>query len=117
MRTRMLGACAPGPSPCCAPRVRVRPTPTHAHHLTHTTTRCHSNTGHAGLGASAPLGKFQHPSHSLLEQHGFKQMVYKKYYKRCLEDRSQKGALCLGVAGALGTSLTLCAPVADVVCI
>jgi la-related protein 1 len=44
-----------------------------------------------GLGTSAPLGKFQHPSHALLEQQGFKQIVYKKYHKRCLEERAQKG--------------------------
>eukprot|EP00878_Enallax_costatus_P026342 GHUV01028269.1.p1 GENE.GHUV01028269.1~~GHUV01028269.1.p1 ORF type:complete len:443 (+),score=159.31 GHUV01028269.1:30-1331(+) len=44
-----------------------------------------------GMGTSAPLAKFQHPSHALLENHGFKQIVYKKYYKRCLEERAQKG--------------------------
>jgi hypothetical protein len=44
-----------------------------------------------GLGTSAPLAKFQHPSHALLEQQGFKQIVYKKYHKRCLEERAQKG--------------------------
>jgi la-related protein 1 len=43
------------------------------------------------LGTSAPIAKFQHPSHALLENHGFKQIVYRKYYKRCLEERSQKG--------------------------
>ncbi|WIA17331.1 hypothetical protein OEZ85_014194 [Tetradesmus obliquus] len=43
------------------------------------------------LGSSAPLAKFQHPSHALLENHGFKQIVYKKYHKRCLEERAQKG--------------------------
>eukprot|EP00882_Tetradesmus_deserticola_P033727 GHRQ01038551.1.p1 GENE.GHRQ01038551.1~~GHRQ01038551.1.p1 ORF type:complete len:281 (+),score=125.70 GHRQ01038551.1:87-845(+) len=47
--------------------------------------------GSFGLGTSAPLAKFQHPSHALLEQHGFKQIVYRKYYKRCLEERAQKG--------------------------
>jgi la-related protein 1 len=44
-----------------------------------------------GLGTSAPLAKFQHPSHALLESQGFKQIVYKKYHKRCLEERAQKG--------------------------
>lgn len=44
-----------------------------------------------GMGTSAPIAKFQHPSHALLENHGFKQIVYKKYYKRCLEERAQKG--------------------------
>jgi la-related protein 1 len=48
------------------------------------------------LGTSAPIAKFQHPSHALLENHGFKQIVYRKYYKRCLEERSQKGERCLG---------------------
>jgi hypothetical protein len=43
------------------------------------------------LGTSAPIAKFQHPSHALLENHGFKQIVYKKYHKRCLEERAQKG--------------------------
>jgi la-related protein 1 len=47
--------------------------------------------GSSYLGGSAPLGKFQHPSHALLENHGFKQIVYKKYYKRCLDERAQKG--------------------------
>jgi hypothetical protein len=49
-----------------------------------------------GLGTSAPLAKFQHPSHALLEQHGFKQIVYRKYYKRCLEERAQKGEAAAG---------------------
>lgn len=52
-----------------------------------------------GMGSSAPIAKFQHPSHALLENHGFKQIVYKKYYKRCLEERAQKGEL--GTSGVL----------------
>lgn len=50
------------------------------------------------LGSSPRLGgsiqsipKFQHPSHSLLEDNGFKQIKYSKYYKRCLEERAAKG--------------------------
>jgi hypothetical protein len=44
------------------------------------------------LGSSVPLPKFQHPSHSLLEDNGFKQMLYAKWFKRCIADRAQKGA-------------------------
>jgi la-related protein 1 len=43
------------------------------------------------LAASAPIPKFQHPSHALLEENGFKQMKYAKYYKRCIEDRQKMG--------------------------
>jgi la-related protein 1 len=43
------------------------------------------------LGTSAPLQKFQHPSHALLEENGFKQMKYFKYHKRCIEERAAKG--------------------------
>lgn len=46
--------------------------------------------GSVGVG-SVPLPKFQHPSHALLEDNGFKQMKYGKWYKRCLEDRATKG--------------------------
>ncbi|KIZ01036.1 La-related protein 1 [Monoraphidium neglectum] len=48
-------------------------------------------TGAHSMGTSAPLGKFQHPSHSLLEDGGFKQIRYVKYYRRCIEDRAAKG--------------------------
>eukprot|EP00983_Pelagomonas_calceolata_P103751 1158947-Pelagomonas_calceolata.AAC.6 len=41
--------------------------------------------------SSMPIPKFQHPSHSLLEDNGFKQIKYGKYFKRCIEDRQIKG--------------------------
>eukprot|EP00963_Diacronema_lutheri_P007011 scaffold625_cov324-Pavlova_lutheri.AAC.45 len=34
---------------------------------------------------------FQHPSHALLEENGFTQVSYSKFYKRCLKDRMEKG--------------------------
>ena len=40
---------------------------------------------------SVPIPKFQHPSHALLEENGFKQMKYVKFYKRCMEDRTKHG--------------------------
>lgn len=43
------------------------------------------------LGTSAPIPKFQHPSHALLEENGFRQMKYAKWYTRCLEERAAKG--------------------------
>lgn len=36
------------------------------------------------LGSSLPIPKFQHPSHSLLEENGFAQMKYEKFYARCV---------------------------------
>jgi hypothetical protein len=50
--------------------------------------------GSHSLGTSLPIAKFQHPSHSLLEEGGFKQIRYVKYYKRCIEDRAAKGEEC-----------------------
>lgn len=49
--------------------------------------------GSAGTHAvgSVPIPKFQHPSHALLEENGFKQMKYVKFYKRCMEDRTKHG--------------------------
>ncbi|GLC63381.1 hypothetical protein PLESTF_000030300 [Pleodorina starrii] len=44
-----------------------------------------------GRGGSVPLPKFQHPSYALLEENGFKQIKYMKWFKRCIEDRSAKG--------------------------
>ncbi|KAH7292302.1 hypothetical protein KP509_29G061100 [Ceratopteris richardii] len=35
---------------------------------------------------------FQHPSHALLEDNGFKQQRYIKFHKRCLADRKRVGA-------------------------
>ena len=34
---------------------------------------------------------FQHPSHALLEENGFTQVSYTKFYKRCMKDRMEKG--------------------------
>ncbi|CAN8244259.1 unnamed protein product [Cochlearia groenlandica] len=49
-------------------------------------------------GSSPPVGSlpksfppFQHPSHQLLEENGFKQEKYKKYRKRCLGERKKLG--------------------------
>ncbi|XP_050369681.1 la-related protein 1A isoform X2 [Argentina anserina] len=53
------------------------------------------------LGSSPPVGSvpksfppFQHPSHQLLEENGFKQQKYLKYHKRCLNDRKKLGIGC-----------------------
>uniref|UniRef100_A0A7N0ZZ20 HTH La-type RNA-binding domain-containing protein n=1 Tax=Kalanchoe fedtschenkoi TaxID=63787 RepID=A0A7N0ZZ20_KALFE len=52
-------------------------------------------------GSSPPVGSapkpfppFQHPSHQLLEENGFKQQKYQKYHKRCLNDRRKLGTGC-----------------------
>ncbi|KAM7497010.1 hypothetical protein LguiA_021424 [Lonicera macranthoides] len=52
-------------------------------------------------GSSPPVGSmpkpfppFQHPSHQLLEENGFKQQKYVKYQKRCLSDRKKSGIGC-----------------------
>ncbi|XP_051120482.1 la-related protein 1A-like [Andrographis paniculata] len=52
-------------------------------------------------GSSPPVGSipksfppFQHPSHKLLEENGFKQQLYKKYHKRCLSERKKMGIGC-----------------------
>ncbi|KAJ4842470.1 hypothetical protein Tsubulata_001824 [Turnera subulata] len=52
-------------------------------------------------GNSPPVGSmpksfpaFQHPSHQLLEENGFKQQKYLKYRKRCLNDRKKMGIGC-----------------------
>lgn len=52
-------------------------------------------------GGSPPVGSmpksfppFQHPSHQLLEESGFKQQKYLKYHKRCLNDRKKLGIGC-----------------------
>ncbi|XP_038900553.1 la-related protein 1A [Benincasa hispida] len=53
------------------------------------------------LGNSPPVGSlpksfppFQHPSHQLLEENGFKQQKYLKFYKKCLSDRKKLGIGC-----------------------
>ncbi|ESQ42139.1 hypothetical protein EUTSA_v10012690mg [Eutrema salsugineum] len=52
-------------------------------------------------GSSPPVGSlpksfppFQHPSHQLLEENGFKQEKYLKYRKRCLSERKKQGSGC-----------------------
>lgn len=52
-------------------------------------------------GSSPPVGSvpksfppFQHPSHQLLEENGFKQQKYQKFHKRCLSDRKKSGIGC-----------------------
>ncbi|XP_015873343.2 la-related protein 1A [Ziziphus jujuba] len=52
-------------------------------------------------GSSPPVGSmpksfppFQHPSHQLLEENGFKQQKYQKFQKRCLSDRKKLGIGC-----------------------
>ncbi|XP_010420964.1 PREDICTED: la-related protein 1A-like [Camelina sativa] len=52
-------------------------------------------------GSSPPVGSlpksfphFQHPSHQLLEENGFKQEKYLKYRKRCLNERKKLGSGC-----------------------
>ncbi|KAJ7960434.1 La-related protein like [Quillaja saponaria] len=52
-------------------------------------------------GSSPPVGSlpksfppFQHPSHLLLEENGFKQQKYLKFHKRCLNDRKKLGIGC-----------------------
>lgn len=60
-----------------------------------------SGSPHGGLPGSPPVGSmpksfppFQHPSHQLLEENGFKQQKYLKYHKRCLNDRKKLGIGC-----------------------
>lgn len=59
-----------------------------------------SPRGNSSVG-SPPVGSvpksfpvFQHPSHQLLEENGFKQQLYKKYHKRCLAERKKLGIGC-----------------------
>ncbi|QCE01528.1 la-related protein 1A [Vigna unguiculata] len=60
-----------------------------------------SGSPHGGFSGSPPVGSmpksfppFQHPSHQLLEENGFKQQKYLKYHKRCLNDRKKLGIGC-----------------------
>ncbi|KAK9664103.1 hypothetical protein RND81_14G019900 [Saponaria officinalis] len=61
-----------------------------------------SSSPHGNVpGSSPPVGSlpksfppFQHPSHLLLEENGFKQQKYLKYHKRCLNDRKKLGIGC-----------------------
>ncbi|NWV20738.1 LAR1B protein, partial [Origma solitaria] len=46
----------------------------------------------AGYGCTPnSLPKFQHPSHELLKENGFTQLVYHKYRRRCLTERKWLG--------------------------
>ncbi|XP_020234034.1 la-related protein 1A [Cajanus cajan] len=61
----------------------------------------YGSSPHGGLSGSPPVGSlpksfppFQHPSHQLLEENGFKQQKYLKYHKRCLNDRKKLGIGC-----------------------
>lgn len=52
-------------------------------------------------GSSPPAGSmpkpfppFQHPSHKLLEQNGFRQQKYIKFHKRCMNERKKLGIGC-----------------------
>lgn len=52
-------------------------------------------------GSSPPVGSmpkpfppFQHPSHQLLEENGFRQQKYVKFHKRCLSERKKSGIGC-----------------------
>ncbi|XP_044479724.1 la-related protein 1A-like isoform X2 [Mangifera indica] len=52
-------------------------------------------------GGSPPVGStpksfppFQHPSHQMLEENGFKQQKYLKFRKRCLNERKKLGVGC-----------------------
>lgn len=48
------------------------------------------------LGTSVPFPKFDHPSHALLRENGFKQLQYNKFFSRCVKDRAAKGnQICL----------------------
>uniref|UniRef100_A0A5B7AQ06 Putative la-related protein 1A n=1 Tax=Davidia involucrata TaxID=16924 RepID=A0A5B7AQ06_DAVIN len=60
-----------------------------------------SASPHGNPGSSPPVGSmpnpfppFQHPSHQLLEENGFRQQKYLKYHKRCLNDRKKLGIGC-----------------------
>ena len=55
------------------------------------------------------LPTFEHPSHALLKQNGFTQLVYHKYRSRCLKDRKRLGMSSLGScpsASLITSSLT-----------
>jgi la-related protein 1 len=42
--------------------------------------------------SSLPIPKFQHPSHSLLEENNFTQIKYEKFAARCVAERAERGA-------------------------
>ncbi|KAK2076606.1 hypothetical protein QBZ16_005366 [Prototheca wickerhamii] len=47
--------------------------------------------GSPRFAGSAPLGKFQHPSHALLQRANFTQIKYEKFQARCLAERAERG--------------------------
>ena len=42
-------------------------------------------------GSPRDIPAFQHPSHSLLEDNGFKQQKYRAFHQRCVEERERVG--------------------------
>lgn len=68
--------------------------------------------------SSAPIPKFQHPSHSLLEENGFTQMKYDKFYARCIQVRLAVSYGCRvhGGMGGVTSRGSLCAPQAQRSC-
>lgn len=53
-----------------------------------------ARTSHLGSPGNSPaksIPAFQHPSHALLEENGFEEVSYLKFYKKCLKDRKEKG--------------------------
>ena len=49
------------------------------------------------VGTAVPIPKFDHPSHALLRENGFRQMKYEKYHEKCLHDKQLKGG-CVGAS-------------------
>ncbi|KAF8113372.1 hypothetical protein N665_0050s0030 [Sinapis alba] len=73
------------------------PPDSHGHRLS----KLSSSPQYSLSGSSPPVGSlpksfphFQHPSHQLLEENGFKQEKYLKYRKRCLNERKKLGSGC-----------------------
>ncbi|XP_018446257.1 la-related protein 1A isoform X1 [Raphanus sativus] len=73
------------------------PPDSHGHRLS----KLSSSPQYSLPGSSPPVGSlpksfphFQHPSHQLLEENGFKQEKYLKYRKRCLNERKKLGSGC-----------------------
>uniref|UniRef100_M4CDT1 HTH La-type RNA-binding domain-containing protein n=1 Tax=Brassica campestris TaxID=3711 RepID=M4CDT1_BRACM len=73
------------------------PPDSHGHRLS----KLSSSPQYSLSGSSPPVGSlpksfphFQHPSHQLLEENGFKQEKYLKYRKRCLNERKKLGCGC-----------------------
>ncbi len=58
--------------------------------------------------SSAPIPKFQHPSHSLLEENGFTQMKYEKFYARCIQVRRWQRSAGAAQGGAAQGGRAVC---------